>query len=159
LRDGREATDPMCGEILVDSCLSQAIASTLARDMCDIGTLYQRAVLRRLSAVVTDEEYGRVERLVRAGAAKSVASLVRVGVGEYMRKAGARKLMNLREVPMSEARRAVERYLKTHLGAVWPDEMAEDLGMDYRIVLAVVRQLLEEGKAEEVLQKAEEIRA
>ena len=108
---------------------------------------------------MTDEEYGRVERLVRAGAARSVANLVRLAVGEYMRKAGASKLMNLREVPMSEARRVVERYLKTHSSAVWPDEMAEDLGMDYRIVLAVVRQLLEEGKAEEALPKAEEIRA
>jgi hypothetical protein len=108
---------------------------------------------------VTDEEYGRVERLVRAGAARSVANLVRLAVGDYMRKAGASKLTNLREVPMSKARRAVERNLKTHLGAVWPDEMAEDLGMDYRIVLAAVRQLLEAGKAEEGLPKAEEIRA
>jgi hypothetical protein len=115
--------------------------------------------LRRLSAVVTDEEYGRVERLVRAGAARSVANLVRLAVGEYTRKAGASKLMNLREVSLSEARRAVERYLKTHPGTVWPDEMAEDLGMDYRIVLAAVRQLLEEGKAEEALPKTEEIRA
>ena len=115
--------------------------------------------MRRLSAVVTDEEYARVQRLVRAGAARSVANLIRLAVGEYMRKAGARKLMNLREVPISEARRAVERYLKTHSGAVWPDEMAEDLGVDYRIVLAAVRQLLEEGKAEEALPKAEEIRA
>jgi hypothetical protein len=37
--------------------------------------------------------------------------------------------------------------------------MAENLGMDYRIVLAAVRQLLEEGNAEEVQPKAEEIRA
>ena len=115
--------------------------------------------MRRLSAVVTDQEYGRVQRLVRAGAARSIADLVRVAVGEYMRKAGASRLMTLREVPISEARRAVERYLKTHSGAVWPDEMAEDLGIDYRIVLAVVRQLLEEGKAEEAARKVEEIRA
>jgi hypothetical protein len=115
--------------------------------------------LRRLSAVVTDEEYGRVERLVRAGAARSIAGVVRQAVGEYTRKAGVSKLITLREVPISEARRAVERYLKTHSGAVWPDEMAEKLGIDYRIVLAVVRQLLEEGKAEETVRKAEEIRA
>jgi hypothetical protein len=108
---------------------------------------------------VTDEEYRRVERLVRAGAARSIAGLVRLAVGEYMRKAGASKLMTLREVPISEARKAVGRYLKTHSGAVWPDEMAEDLGIDYRIVLTVVRQFLEEGKAEEAARKVEEIRA
>jgi hypothetical protein len=115
--------------------------------------------LRRLSAVVTDEEYGRVERLVRAGAARSVADLVRLAVGEYTSKAGVRRLVNLRELPISEARRAVERYLKTRSGSVWPDEMAEHLGIDYRIVLVVVRQLLEEGKVEEAARKVEEIRA
>ena len=114
--------------------------------------------MRRLSAVVTDEEYRHVDRLVRAGAARSIADLVRLAVGEYTRKAGVSKLMNLREVPISEARKAVERYLKTHSGAVWPDEMAEDLGIDYRIVLAVVRKLLEEGKAEDASRKLEEIR-
>jgi len=108
---------------------------------------------------VTDEEYGRVERLVRAGGARSIADLVRLAVGEYTSKAGVRRLVNLREVPFSEARRAVERYLKKQSGAVWPDEMAEELGIDYRIVLAVVRQLLEEGKAEEAARKVEEIRA
>ena len=108
---------------------------------------------------MTDEEYGRVERLVRAGAARSIADLVRLAVGEYTSKAGVRRLVNLREVPMSEARRAVERYLKTRSGSVWPDEMAEQLGIDYRVVLAVVRQLLEEGKAEEAARKVEEIRA
>lgn len=108
---------------------------------------------------MTDEEYGRVERLVRAGAARSIADLVRLAVGEYTSKAGLRRLVNLREVPISEARKAVERYLKTHSGSVWPDEMAEHLGIDYRIVLAAVRQLLKEGKAEEAARKAEEMRA
>jgi len=36
--------------------------------------------VKRLSAVVSDEEYKRVERLVRAGAAGSVAQLVREAV-------------------------------------------------------------------------------
>jgi len=108
---------------------------------------------------VTDEEYERVERLVRAGAARSIADLVRLAVGEYTSKAGLRRLVSLREVPISEARKSVERYLKTHSGAVWPDEMAENLGIDYRIVLAVVRQLLEEGKAEETAPRVEEVRA
>jgi len=95
----------------------------------------------------------------RRGEEYSGADLVRLAVGEYTSKAGVRRLVNLREVSISEARRAVERYLKTHSGAVWPDEMAEELGIDYRIVLAVVRQLLQEGKAEETAPKVDEIRA
>jgi hypothetical protein len=115
--------------------------------------------LPRLSAVVTEEEYRRVARFVRGGAARSVAELVRLAVIEYTRKAGIVKLVNLRDVPMSEARRAVERYLKKHPGAVWPDEMAEELGIDYRLVLAVVRKLLAEKKVEETTRRVEEISA
>jgi hypothetical protein len=96
---------------------------------------------------------------VRSGAARSVAEFVRLAVREYAGKAGVTKLLNLRDVPLSEARRVVERYLREHSGAVWPDEMAERLGLDYRIVLAVVRQLLKEDKIEETSGEIEEIHA
>ena len=115
--------------------------------------------MRRLSAVVTDQEYNRVYRLVRAGAARSVAELVRLAVKDYAAREGANKLLNLREVPFHDARRAVERYLKLHHGAVWPDEMAEELGFDYRIVLQVVKDLFKEKKIEEASVRAEAIEA
>jgi len=105
--------------------------------------------MKRLSAVVSDEEYSRIEKLVRAGAARSVAQLVRQAVREYAEKLGSVKLLSLREVPLEQARREVEEYLKSHPGAVWPDEMAEELGIDYRIVLKVVQELLREEKVEE----------
>jgi len=105
--------------------------------------------MKRLSAVVSDKEYERVERLVKAGAARSVAQLVREAVAEYTEKLKAGKLLNLRDVPLEQARREVENYLRSHPGMVWPDEMAEELGIDYRIVLSVVRDLLKEGKVEE----------
>jgi hypothetical protein len=102
--------------------------------------------MHRLSAVVTNDEYGRVDRFVRTGAAKSVAELVRLAVKEYMAGAGANKLLNLRDIPLPAARQAVEQYLKKHHGVVWPDEMAEELGIDYRVVLKVVDHLLNEKK-------------
>jgi len=110
-----------------------------------------------LSAVVTDDEYGRVDRLVRAGAAESIAELVRLAVKEYLTRAGVNKLLTLRDVPLPEARRAVEQYLKHHPGVVWPDEMAEQLGIDYRIVLSVVKGLLTEKKVEYAAAKTETI--
>jgi len=105
--------------------------------------------VKRLSAVVSDEEYRRVERLAKAGAAGSIAQLVREAVAEYVDKLHAGKLLNLRSVPFEQARREVENYLKTNSGVVWPDEMAEELGIDYRIVLSVVEDLLKEGRVEE----------
>jgi len=115
--------------------------------------------LKRLSAVVTDEEYRRVERLVKAGMAESVAQLVREAVADYIDKMDAGKLLNLRTVTPEQARTEVEEYLKNHPGIVWPDKMAEDLGLDYRIVLSVVQDMLKEGKVEEAEARAEVIRA
>ncbi len=105
--------------------------------------------MKRLSAVVLDQEYDRVEKLVKAGAAKSVAQLVRQAVREYAEKLQSGKLLALREVPLQQTRREVEKYLRNHPGVVWPDEMAEELGIDYRIIFKAVSELLKEGKAEE----------
>ena len=113
--------------------------------------------MKRLSAVVPDEEYRRVERLVKAGAAVSIAQLVRDAVTEYFDKLDAGKLLNLKDVPLEQARMNIEDYLKSHPGVVWPDEMAEKLGIDYRIVLSVVRDLLKEGSVEEA--EAEVVKA
>jgi hypothetical protein len=85
--------------------------------------------VKRLSAVVSDEEYRRVEKLVKAGAAPSIAQLIREAVDECANKLEAGKLLNLRTVPLELARKEVENYLKDHLGLVWPDEMAEELGV------------------------------
>ena len=113
--------------------------------------------MKRLSAVVQDKEYRRVERLVKSGAAGSIAQLVREAVAEYVDRLDAGRLLNLKEIPLEQARREVEDYLRGHPGVVWPDEMAEALGIDYRIVLSVVQDLLKEGKVEEA--EAEVVKA
>lgn len=105
--------------------------------------------MKRLSAVVSPQEYKRVERLVKAGVADSVAQLVREAVAEYVNKLDAGKLLNLRTIPLEQARKEVINYLENRAGTVWPDEMAEELGIDYRLVLRVVQDLLKEGKVEE----------
>ncbi len=105
--------------------------------------------MKRLSAVVSDEEYRRVERLAKAGAANSIAQLVREAMAEHVERLSAGKLLNLRPVPLEKGRRKVENYPRTNTGVVWPDEMAEELGIDYRIVLSAVQDLLKEGKVEE----------
>ena len=112
--------------------------------------------MKRLSAVVGEREYEIVEKLVRAGAARSVADLVRQAVREYMNELGSNKLIVFRDVSMAQARREILDYLKNHPGVVWPDEMAEELGIDYRLVLQVVQQLTGEGRVE-VVEKGEEV--
>jgi len=107
--------------------------------------------------VIPEREYERVEKLVRAGTAKSVAEFVRQAVRKYMDELGSSKLVSFRDVSMAQARREIIDYLKKHTGVVWPDEMAEELGIDYRLVLQVVQQLTGEGRVEVVEKKAEVI--
>ena len=114
-------------------------------------------VMKRLSAVIPEREYERVEKLVRAGTARSVAEFVRQAVRKYADELGSSKLIIFRDVSMAQARREIIDYLKKHPGVVWPDEMAEELGIDYRLVLQVVRQLMDERKVEVVEKKAEVI--
>lgn len=114
-------------------------------------------IMKRLSAVISEREYVRIEKLVRAGTAKSVAEFVRQAVRKYADELGSSKLVSFRDVSAAQARREIIDYLKTHPGIVWPDEMAEELGIDYRLVLQVVQQLTGEEKVEVVNQKAEVI--
>jgi len=114
-------------------------------------------IMKRLSAVISEREYEKVKRLVRAGAAKSVAELVRQAVRKYVDDMGLSKLVVFRDVSLSQARKEITEYLQKHSGVVWPDEMAEELGIDYRLVLKVVQQLTSEGKVEVVEKKAEVI--
>jgi len=114
-------------------------------------------VVKRLSAVIPEREYERVEKFVRAGAAKSVAEFVRQSVRKYVNELGSSKLVVFRDLSLVQAKREVVNYLKKHPGVVWPDEMAEELGIDYRLVLQVVQQLTGEGRVEVVEEKAEVI--
>jgi Arc/MetJ-type ribon-helix-helix transcriptional regulator len=114
-------------------------------------------LMKRLSAVISEQEYERLKKLVRAGAAKSVAELVRQAVKKYVDDMGSSKLVVFRDVSPAQAEREVTEYLQKHPGVVWPDEMAEELGIDYRLVIKVVQQLTGEGKVEVVEKKTEAI--
>ena len=75
----------------------------------------------------------------------------------FMTQSVSSKLVVFRDVSLAQAGREVTEYLQKHPGVVWPDEMAEELGIDYRLVLKVVQQLTGEGKVEVVEKKTEAI--
>jgi transcription initiation factor IIE alpha subunit len=71
----------------------------------------------------------------------------------FMTQSVSSKLAVFRDVSPAQAEREVIEHLEKHSGVFWPDEMAEELGIDYRLVLKVVQQLTGEGKVEVVEKK------
>lgn len=86
-----------------------------------------------------------------------MTALAREAVRRYSKMVGAGRLVVLRQVSRPQAKRDVATYLQRKVGVIWPDEMAEELGIDYRLVLEVVNELMREGKVEALEAKAEEV--
>ena len=105
---------------------------------------------KQIATLVADEDYERIRKLVAAGYYRSMAEFAREAIGKALRDTGMVRLVSFRDVSTDQALREVEEYLATHSGIVWPDEMAEELGIDYRLVLEAVNKLIERGKAEVV---------
>jgi Arc/MetJ-type ribon-helix-helix transcriptional regulator len=125
--------------------------------MLHCAVVTQVLVMKRLSAVIPEPEYVRIQKLVRAGTAKSVAEFVRQAVRKHADELGSSRLVSFRDVSAAQAKREIIDYLKKHPGIVWPDEMAEDLGIDYLLVLQVVQQLTSEERVEVVEEKTQVI--
>ena len=105
---------------------------------------------KQIAVSLTDEEYDRIRKLVAAGHYRSMAEFARTAIREFLRDLGMVKLLSFRDVSREQAMGEVKEYLTTHSGVIWPDEMAEELGIDYRLVLDVVKELIERGEVEVV---------
>jgi len=105
-------------------------------------------VTKQIATLVSDDEYKKIRRLVAAGYYKSMAEFAREAIGKALRDMGMMKLISFRDVSRGQAFKEVKEYLTTHSGVVWPDEMAEELGIDYRLVLDIVNELIEKEEVE-----------
>lgn len=105
---------------------------------------------KQIATLLADDEYGKIRKLVAAGYYKSMAEFAREAIRSALKNMGMVKLISFRDVSREQALKEIREYLATHSGTIWPDELAEELGMDYRLVLDVVNELIERGEAEVV---------
>jgi len=61
------------------------------------------------------------------------------------------RIVEARETTVEEAKEKILEYYKKHEGeSVYPDDVADELGLDLKIVMQAVEELINEGKLEEV---------
>ena len=61
------------------------------------------------------------------------------------------RIVEVRETTVEEAKEKILEYYKKHEGeSVYPDDVADELGLDLKIVMQAVEELINEGKLEEV---------
>lgn len=56
------------------------------------------------------------------------------------------EVVSVRDMPVQEAKKAILAYLKSNPGSHFASEIADELGIDYRITFKVVSELLGSGK-------------
>ncbi len=101
---------------------------------------------RQVATRISDREYEKIEQLVRAGLYINISDFVRDGVRSRL----AGLTMGTRQVDPEELEEEIESYLRSRGGDVWPDEMAEDIGVSVLEVIEALESLQRRGKAEEV---------
>ena len=58
--------------------------------------------------------------------------------------------MRIREDKIKEAKEKLLEFYKKHEGeSIYPDEAADELGLDLKVAMEAVEELIEEGKLEE----------
>jgi len=61
------------------------------------------------------------------------------------------RIVEVRETTVGEAKEKILEYYKKHEGeSIYPDDVADELGLDLKIVMQAVEELINEGKLEEV---------
>ncbi len=60
------------------------------------------------------------------------------------------RVIDVKDVPFDEAKNMIYDYYKTHkTEMIYPDEVADELGLDLKVTMKAVEELFEEGKLEE----------
>jgi len=61
------------------------------------------------------------------------------------------RIVEVRETTVGEAKEKILEYYKKHEGeSIYPDDVADELGLDLKVAMQAVEELINEGKLEEV---------
>ncbi len=76
---------------------------------------------------------------------RSRNEVVRKSIEHFLEEVGEMKIIELRSVPKTEAKREVWDYLRKK-GTAYPSDIADDLRLEYKLVVEIIRELWGEKK-------------
>ena len=112
------------------------------RNMAQKQKLLERKTFQ-LAIRLSKADYAKIQQLVECGLYKSYADFLRAAVHD---KLSSMELVSLTEVGPAEAERIIEDYLVKHPGPAFASEIADALGLEYKITFKTIQKLLEEGR-------------
>jgi Arc/MetJ-type ribon-helix-helix transcriptional regulator len=96
-----------------------------------------------VSARLSPKELEEIEKLVEEGFYMNTADFVRMSVREKLESI---KIIDVRSVEKEKAKKEVIEYLKNNKKA-YPSDIADALQLDFDLVLEIIKNLINEGRA------------
>ncbi len=93
---------------------------------------------------LSEETVGRLDQIVGKFGYRSRSDLIREALQHYTREVEAGEVIKLRAPPRKQAKREIRSYLKSKKSA-WLDEIADELRLDFSLVVELVDELEREG--------------
>ncbi|MEM2107405.1 MAG: hypothetical protein QXL25_03230 [Candidatus Bathyarchaeia archaeon] len=97
----------------------------------------------QIAVRITRSEYERIQGLVKAGLYRSAADFAREALRSMLREVEPTSVRDLSE---EEAEKMIDEFLIQNPGPHFASEIAEALGLEYRMTFETVRRMLEKGK-------------
>ncbi|HPT19072.1 MAG TPA: ribbon-helix-helix domain-containing protein [Methanothrix sp.] len=98
-----------------------------------------------IGAKITSWQARQIRELIDAGAFINESDFVRDAIRHRLAEI---KVIKCRDIDYETAKKEVEGYFKHH-GEAFPDEAAEDLELDFDLVMKISEELRKEGTLEE----------
>lgn len=95
-----------------------------------------------VSARLSPKEMEMIDKLVGEGFYMNVADFVRMAVRDKLESI---KVIDIRDVSREKAKKEIIEYLKNSKKS-YPSDIADNLQLDFDLVLSIVKELLEEGR-------------
>lgn len=93
---------------------------------------------------LSEKTVRRLDRIAGKFGYRSRSDLIREALRHYTREVEAGEVIKLRAPPRGQAKREIRNYLKSKRSA-WLDEIADDLRLDFQLVVELVEELEREG--------------
>jgi Arc/MetJ-type ribon-helix-helix transcriptional regulator len=98
-----------------------------------------------IGAKITPVQARQIKELVEAGAFINESDFVRDAIRHRLMEI---KVIKCRDIDYDTAKKEVEGYFKRR-GEAFPDEAAEDLELDFDLVMRITQEMRKEGSLEE----------